>query len=118
MRLWNLFYCGPDIVNESPEEYLYGLNANAPQEGAIIERRLETLCDLLSPNWPPTWIKLIKKNLYQLKAGDHRIYFGIYKKELIVFFICRKVGNSARKQDIKRALLNQEDYEKKVEGFK
>lgn len=118
MRIWNLFYCGPDIVNESPVDFLYGLNANAPQEVAIIERRLETLCDLTTPNWPPKWIKLIYKNLYQLKAGDHRIYFGIYRKDLVVYFICRKVGNSARKQDIHRAILNQADFEKKAEGDK
>jgi hypothetical protein len=109
-------YCGSDIVNESPEEFLDVLTANSPQESAIIDRRLDSLRDLPLQNWPPKWVKQINKNSYQLTAADHRVYLGIYERKLVVFFICRKVGNKAKPKDIKRARLNQEAYEKWIEG--
>ena len=116
MRIWDLFYCGSDIVNESPEDFLDVLTVNAPQESAIIDRRLDSLRDMPLQNWPPKWIERISKNRYQLKAADHRVYFGIYEKKLVVFYICRKVANKAKRIDLIRAGLNQEAYEKWAEG--
>jgi hypothetical protein len=114
MSIWEYSYCPSEIINESPAEYIFRLNKDSPQETTIIVRRLDTICELEKHLWPPKWVKPIDKkakNLYQLTAGNHRVYFGIYGRKLLIFYICRKKSMEAKPIDINRAKLNQKTYE-------
>jgi hypothetical protein len=116
MTIWYLFYCSSDIVNDPPDETLLRLSKDSPGEAAKIDLKLATLCGLEIQNWPPKWVEKIARNRFQLRAGNFRIYFGVYIKEIIVFHICRKMAQKALRSDLERARLNQEAYEKWMEG--
>jgi hypothetical protein len=116
MNKWKLFYCPSEIVNDSPEEYLLRLNIDSPDEVNTITSHFESMCAIEnSYNWPPKWRKQIAKNLYQHTASNHRVYFGLYGREIVIFFICRKVSNKALPIDLKRASLNQKAFEAREE---
>lgn len=57
MRIWNLFFCTSEIVNDSPEEFLNHLSKDSIQEVAIINRRLYDICELERQNWPRKWFE-------------------------------------------------------------
>ena len=119
MRIWNLFYCTSEIVNESPVEFLDQLRKSSKHEVAIITRRLNDICELERPNWPHNWFEPpIAKNNIQLTTGNHRVYLGTYGSEIVVFYICRKKGRKAKPFDLNRAVINQEAYEAWKRGEK
>jgi hypothetical protein len=111
MSIWQYAFCPSEIISEPPSEYLSTLGKNSPKDAAIIVSHLYLLCEKEIQNWPPN-PKPISKNHYQLTAGNHRIYFGIYGRKLIVFYICRKMSQKAKPGDLNRARLNQEAYDK------
>lgn len=93
----------------SPVDFIQSLtNTN---EVAVIKRQLETI----SCFYPQYWgqygkIEKVVKDLYQITAGNHRLYCLIDGEYIVVVFICRKVGRKARRQDLDRAVINQRRY--------
>jgi hypothetical protein len=113
MKLWKLSYYPAEEENDSPQSFLYQLGNNSPKEAATIEGKLSTARSIEKfADWPPDWRKPIAKNHYQMTAGNHRVYYGLYESEIVVFYICRKKAQEAKRYDLNRARLNQEDFEK------
>ncbi len=112
MIIWKYSFYPSEEEKESPANFLYQLNIDSPKEAATIELHLETMCKLEFYNWPSQWKKKIANNCYQMTSGNHRVYYGLYGREIIVFHICRKVAQNALPLDLNRARLNQADYEK------
>ena len=111
MNKWKLSYYPSELIRDSPTLFLYQLNIDSPKEAATIEEHLATMCKLESNDWARQWKKKIAKNHYQLTSGNHRVYYGLYDREIVVFYICRKKGQKAEPIDLNRARLNQRDYE-------
>jgi hypothetical protein len=112
MEIWKYSYYPSADVRESPERFLINLSKDSPHEAALIEQHLSTMCRIENHLWPHDWRKQISKNHYQHSVGDHRFYYGLYGREIVVFHICRKRGKKALGSDLNRARLNQEEYEK------
>ena len=107
MSIWEIVFFPSSGSRYSPEDYIYSLNSK--QELVQIQHRLNSLSELEIAQWPGLWIKPIR-GLYQLKAGDHRLYFGIDKRKLVVCHACRKVAQKALQADLERAKINFNNY--------
>ena len=77
-------------------------------EIALIRRRLLTISELETGDWP-YWVKMIS-GIYQLTAGDFRVYFGLFERKIVISHVCRKVGQTAKKKDLDRASINFQNY--------
>ena len=114
---WEITYYPPSGHRHSPTDYIQSLTN--PVEVNIIKRRLETIAQLETHEWPSGWIKLIIKGVYQLTAGNHRIYFSLDgNKIIVVCYACRKVSQKALKSDLERAEANWASYCKSREHNK
>jgi mRNA-degrading endonuclease RelE of RelBE toxin-antitoxin system len=71
--------------------------------------KLEQLAELDTASWNFSWLEHFK-GLYQVKQGNFRLYFQLIRDEIVVSHVCRKVGRTARPQDLERAKLNLKDY--------
>ena len=111
MNIWKLSYYPSELIKEAPTKFLVQLNNDSPKEAATMVSHLSTMCQLEFIDWANVWKKPIAKNHYQLTSGNLRVYYGLYGREIVVFYICRKKGQKALPADLNRARLNQEAYE-------
>lgn len=107
MLAWKVGYFPATGERNSPVDYIQRLTNY--HEVAIIKHRIDVIRQLPIEDWPVTWIKRIQ-GLYQLNAGAHRIYFDVDTDTLVILYICRKVSQKAKKQDLLRAMANQKRY--------
>ena len=108
MAVWTVVFFPPSGHKYSPEDFVLSIDRKA--DIASIKLRLETIAKLEIVNWPNGWIERYEK-LYQLKAGDYRLYLGIDGRKIVVCHICRKVSQKAKREDIDRAKLNWLNYQ-------
>ncbi len=95
--------------NYSPSDFIEGLTNNT--EAAKIKQRLELLMNHPQKEWGHyVEITKIDEDLLQITAGPHRFYCFVNDQTIIVFYICRKVGQKARRQDLNRAKINRDSY--------
>ena len=105
---WEIKFFPPSGEKHSPGDFIKTI-ANRT-EATIIERRLETIRELELVDWPSAWVKKVA-GIYQLKAGDHRVYFDLDGRTIIVVcHVCRKVSQRAKEKDIGRAKANLKSY--------
>jgi len=104
--IWNIEFYPSAGENYSPEDYINNLSST-PQEVASIKHRLSAMRELNIQDWPRTWVKNFtyhKIKIYQLTASEnHRLYFGIDGKTIVVCYMCKKVRQRALPKDLKRA---------------
>jgi hypothetical protein len=116
MDRWKIEFYPPPGQKYSPVDELYSLTSK--NESSIIKQRLIVLAQFEPQDWPSGWIKKIGK-VFQLKAGRHRVYFGLYENQLIIVcYICRKGSQKADPRDIRLANANWDKYLKKQESRK
>jgi len=108
MYIWTDEYFPPSGEPYSPKDFIRSIQPQGA--AAIIDRRIDSIKQMKSSDWPSSWVKKVD-NLYQLKAGDHRVYFDIVgDKIIVVCYVCRKVSQKALKKDLRRAHINLENY--------
>jgi phage-related protein len=106
MVIWEKIFYPPAGEKHSPVDVLrISVPVNVQ---ALIKRKLITLSELEIGDWP-YWVKMVNK-MYQVKANDYRVYFGLISKQMIICHICRKVGRKANPRDLERARRNFNDY--------
>ncbi|MBN2549399.1 MAG: hypothetical protein JXB15_09595 [Anaerolineales bacterium] len=111
---WEIKYYPPSGERYSPKDFIQSITN--PGEVNIIGRRLETISQLETYEWPTKWIKSIE-GIYQLTAGDHRLYFDLDgNRIIIVCYVCRKVRQKALKSDLVHAKNNLANYYKLKES--
>jgi hypothetical protein len=108
MAIWTVVFFPPSSNKYSPEDFVLSIDRKA--DIANIKLRLDTLSKLEIVNWPTGWIERYEK-LYQLKAGDYRLYLGLDGRKIVVCHACRKVSMKAKRADIDRAKLNFQNYQ-------
>lgn len=91
----------------SPEDFL--LTFCSDEESASIIGKLNKLREIPMRNWPKKWAKPVDE-FKQLRHGDFRAFYQVIDNNIIVFHICRKVGNRIKKKDIRIARANLNDY--------
>lgn len=102
-----ILYLPPEGDGWSPETYLDNLLAS---ERAKIDGQLETIAGLLPYEWSGKWVKNVS-GLYQLTSGNHRLYFLLDGKDiLVVYYACLKTSQQAHPYDLARAKENRDLY--------
>ena len=110
MVKWAIEFFPPEGENYSPADTLK--NITLAIERARIMRALGVIMELEPWEWP-RWVKLVD-NIYQVTAHNHRVYFYVVDRKLIVCHICRKVSQKAQKGDLDRAKKNFLEYKKSI----
>jgi putative component of toxin-antitoxin plasmid stabilization module len=111
MPLWKIGYYPEQDDKKSPYTRIQSLTD--VNEAVFINRKLELLADLNRMAWSNfVELKPIEKDIFQITAGNHRIYLSLdqRQKTIVVFHVCRKVGQRARKVDIQTAIKNKRNY--------
>ena len=106
MGKWEIVFYPPEGEKHSPIDILKHIPR--PSDQALITRRLDLISDLEMGDWPH-WVKMVE-SLYQVTAGDYRVYFDLDGKKMIICHICRKVSQKALKSDLDRARNNFNNY--------
>lgn len=110
--IWETDFFPDEGERHSPVAYIKRISRK--NERAQIFHRIDALTKLEAWEWPPLWVENFKDGLYQLKSGDHRIYFGLgtepNKRVMIFCYACRKAGQKAKPKDVQRARDNLNQY--------
>jgi hypothetical protein len=109
MPIWNIQYFPPKGERNSPVDSL-NTRLDVNEQANFVERFLK-MSELEMTEWAHDWRKHIGV-IYQLTAGNFRAYYGIRGRLIIIVHVCRKVGRTARKQDLRIAEQNLVDYDK------
>jgi mRNA-degrading endonuclease RelE of RelBE toxin-antitoxin system len=107
MVIAKIVYCPNEGEKYSPADLLKTL-CN-PSEQAHFSEKLTNLCTVNASDWNFRWLEHID-DLYQVRHGNFRLYFGIIDGVLVVCHICRKVGRKALPKDLRRARQNLQLY--------
>lgn len=111
MKLWNLVFFPESGERNSPYDRL-NVGDCSPQEKANIISKLKHLQELKQIDWPSKWAKPIEE-FKELVHGDFRVFHVLVEDTIVVCHVCRKVGQKAKKRDIRLARANLEGYQER-----
>lgn len=107
MPRWEIVFYPPANKRHSPVDIINSISRMS--DIALIRRRIDHIGGLDPKDWPSQWVKMIE-GLYQMYAGDYRVYFGLTGKTMVICHICRKVSQKAKRDDLNVASKNYRDY--------
>lgn len=115
MPVFEITYYPPPGEAHSPFDAIQAINL--PSEQTKINTTLNIMAGVQQKEWGTVAkIKIIKNayrntNLLQVTAGNYRIYLIAAGPHLIVVhYLCRKVSDKARRNDLRQAVRNLERY--------
>jgi hypothetical protein len=109
MPIWEIEFYPAKGERNSPADKLEELCK--PDDKAEFVQKFKVLRELEFNYWQFKWLKIVR-GFYQIHQGDFRGYFKLYKRKIVVFHFCRKVGKKTKEADIKVAQANCDRYQK------
>jgi mRNA-degrading endonuclease RelE of RelBE toxin-antitoxin system len=112
MPRWNMRFEPPPGERKSPADYIDGLDD--PKDKALIYRHLRMIQNLEFIDWSVKPITRRKTSIYQLTVGNFRVYLDFKDDKIVIFHVCRKVGQKAKKEDLNIAFSNYQNFTNKI----
>lgn len=98
----------PEVgVRNSPKDSLDTLCSEEEKAGMV--GKFEKLRTMPTIEWPIDWAKPIQE-FKQLTHGDFRALYKVIEINIIIFHIFRKTSNHTKKEDLKIAQANFNDF--------
>jgi phage-related protein len=108
--IWEIIFYPGRGEKDSPYDYI--LKLADKNEQAQINHRLEFFRNNEISDWPHLWYHKLVDKIFQLRANNSRIMYFLdsKSKKIVLIHACKKVGQKARSEDIKRAIKHYKDY--------